>query len=180
MKKQRVAILFCWLSVPQTSTRSSSHLRRKATTRALTMVELLIVMVIVGTLATIGVPAYNNYINKVRNCQALEDIYAIQKGIRLYVIENETLPDTLDNAMWPRRLDPWGNPYQYLKIAGRPKKEVVGRWRKDRFLVPLNTDYDLYSMGKDGRSRPPLTAQVSRDDIVRANDGTFIGLAADY
>jgi general secretion pathway protein G len=148
--------------------------------RAITLVELLIVMAIMGTLAAIGVPAYDNYVDKARNCQALEDIYAIQKSIAVYVVENGTLPDSLDQALWPRRLDPWGNPYQYLKIEGRPKNEVVGSWRKDRFLVPLNTDYDLYSMGKDGKSRPPLTAKTSRDDIVRANNGTFVGLASEY
>jgi general secretion pathway protein G len=27
---------------------------------------------------------------------------------------------------------------------------------------------------------PPLTAKVSRDDIVRANDGAFVGLASEY
>jgi general secretion pathway protein G len=44
----------------------------------------------------------------------------------------------------------------------------------------LNSDYDLYSMGEDGESVPPLTAKQSRDDIIRANNGGFIGLAADY
>ena len=52
--------------------------------------------------------------------------------------------------------------------------------RKDKNLVPVNTDYDLYSMGEDGRSVGPFTAKASRDDIVRANDGGFVGLAADY
>jgi general secretion pathway protein G len=35
-------------------------------------------------------------------------------------------------------------------------------------------------MGPDGDSRRPLTAQKSRDDIIRANDGAFIGIAQDY
>ena len=48
---------------------------------------------------------------------------------------------------------------------------------KDRFLVPINSDFDLYSMGKDGKSQMPLTAKDSRDDIIRANDGAYIGLA---
>jgi general secretion pathway protein G len=52
--------------------------------------------------------------------------------------------------------------------------------RKDRFLVPINSDYDLYSMGKDGKSSSPLTSKNGRDDIIRANDGAFIGLASDY
>jgi general secretion pathway protein G len=55
-----------------------------------------------------------------------------------------------------------------------------GHARKDHSLVPINTDFDLYSMGPDGRSAPPLTAQHSRDDIVRANNGTFIGIASEY
>jgi general secretion pathway protein G len=46
--------------------------------------------------------------------------------------------------------------------------------------VPINSDFDLYSVGKDGQSQDPLTAPVSRDDIVRANNGRFVGLASTY
>lgn len=55
-----------------------------------------------------------------------------------------------------------------------------GKPRKDRFLHPINSDYDLYSMGKDGESVEPLTAKKSLDDVIRANDGSFVGLAADF
>ncbi|MCG6963484.1 MAG: prepilin-type cleavage/methylation domain-containing protein, partial [Acidobacteria bacterium] len=37
-----------------------------------------------------------------------------------------------------------------------------------------------YSMGPDGKSQPPLTAKASRDDIVRAGNGSFVGVAIDY
>jgi general secretion pathway protein G len=66
-----------------------------------------------------------------------------------------------------------------LRIAGADLKGK-GDLRKDRFLVPLNSDYDLYSMVKDGASKGPLTAAESRDDILRANNGAFIGVAVDY
>ena len=56
----------------------------------------------------------------------------------------------------------------------------IGEARKDHFLVPLNSDYDLYSVGKDGESRAPLSVPVSADDVIRANDGAYIGLAANY
>ena len=46
--------------------------------------------------------------------------------------------------------------------------------------MPLNSEYDLYSKGKDGASAPALTAAASKDDIVRANDGGFVGLAINY
>lgn len=52
--------------------------------------------------------------------------------------------------------------------------------RKDRNLVPINSDYDLYSAGHDGATLPPLLAPVSRDDVIRANNGGFIGLASDF
>lgn len=55
-----------------------------------------------------------------------------------------------------------------------------GQARKDRNLVPINTEFDLYSSGKDGESRGPLTAKASRDDVVVARDGSFVGLAKDF
>jgi general secretion pathway protein G len=73
-----------------------------------------------------------------------------------------------------------GNPYEYLAVFGMDKTEIDGKWRKDRFLIPLNTDFDLFSMGQDGVSKPPLTSQDSWDDIVRANNGGFVGLAHKY
>ena len=56
----------------------------------------------------------------------------------------------------------------------------AGGLRKDGKLNPLNSDFDLFSLGKDGDSSGPLSAKASRDDIVRANDGAFIGLGEDY
>ncbi len=73
--------------------------------------------------------------------------------------------------------DPWGNPYAYLNLTTTKGK---GKARKDHSLVPLNSDYDLYSKGPDGQSASPLTAKSSRDDILRANNGRFIGPASQY
>ena len=56
----------------------------------------------------------------------------------------------------------------------------MGGFRKDGNLNPLNTDFDLYSRGQDGDTAGPLSAQSSRDDIVRANNGAFVGLGEDY
>ena len=40
--------------------------------------------------------------------------------------------------------------------------------------------FTLYSMGQDGQSKTNLNAKESLDDIVRANNGSFIGLASDF
>jgi general secretion pathway protein G len=52
--------------------------------------------------------------------------------------------------------------------------------RKDRNLNPINTQYDLYSVGADGQTRLPLQAPVSQDDVILASDGNYVGLAASF
>ncbi|MFV2061167.1 MAG: prepilin-type cleavage/methylation domain-containing protein, partial [Gammaproteobacteria bacterium] len=64
--------------------------------------------------------------------------------------------------------------------SGNNGNSNAGKARKDLSMVPLNTDYDLYSRGKDGASTPPLSAPVSQDDVLRANNGGFIGLASKF
>jgi general secretion pathway protein G len=64
--------------------------------------------------------------------------------------------------------------------GGGPPCGSIGGARKDRFLVPINSDFDLYSMGVDGESVGPLTAKKSHDDIIRANDGGYYGLASNF
>jgi general secretion pathway protein G len=94
-----------------------------------------------------------------------------------FKVDYGRFPDALDEVGMDDMRDPWGNPYQYLNIE---TAEGPGSLRKDKFLVPLNTDFDLYSMGKDGESKPPLTAKASHDDVVRANDGGYVGIATGY
>ncbi len=149
--------------------------------RAFTLIELLLVVATIGTLSAIAVPVYTNYMNNQNNSTAMADIREIEAGIVSFQAEKGVPPDTLAAAGIPAKLDPWGNPYQYLRLqfAGVDPKTIPGH-RKDKNLNPLNSDFDLYSMGKDGQSSPALTAGPSYDDIVRANNGAFVGLGSDY
>ncbi len=52
--------------------------------------------------------------------------------------------------------------------------------RKNGALFPLNSDFDLYSLGLDGLTSPKITAPPSLDDVIRANNGRFFGLANKY
>lgn len=142
-----------------------------------TILELMITLAAFAILVVIGTSQYQQYFERVRVAQAVIDIGGIQGGIAHYESNNRVLPDSLADLGEAIPLDPWGRPYRYLNHATAKGK---GGFRKDKRIVPINTDYDLYSMGKDGLSQPPLTAKVSRDDIVRANDGRFIGLVSDY
>ena len=142
-----------------------------------TLVELLVVIAILGTLSGIAIPTYYSHIEKARIITAIAEISILQKEITEYETTNNVLPNALNDIGRGNLLDPWDNPYQYLNFAN---VHGMGMMRKDRFLVPLNSDYDLYSMGKDGLSIPPLTANASHDDIIRANNGSYIGIASEY
>jgi general secretion pathway protein G len=142
-----------------------------------TLVELLVTMAVILTIAAIAVPNLLAAINHAKIARAVGDIHAIGTDIQGYSVTNGKYPDTLDDIGDGNYHDPWGNPYQYLNFADIKGK---GKMRKDRFLVPINTFFDLYSMGADGNSVSPLTAQASRDDIIWANDGDYVGPAEDY
>lgn len=143
----------------------------------LTIIELVVAIAIVGVLVGIALPMYQRYRERIRVEQAKQDIVTMSGPIANYFLDNRDYPKSLADVGFGAMRDPWGNPYGYLNLRD-PRSR--GNARKDHSLVPINSDFDLYSMGPDGRSAPPLTAKSSRDDIVRANNGAFVGVAADY
>ena len=140
------------------------------------LIEVMIVIALIGTLAAIAIPNYIEYREKAKIAQAISDIRNMETMIANFTVDNDRLPVSLAEIGMGGRLDPWGTPYQYARVEGTPP----GALRKDRFLVPVNSDYDLYSKGRDKGSYPPFTAQASQDDIVRANDGGYVGLASEF
>ncbi len=153
-------------------------LRPGSADRGFTLIELLIVVAIISALMLIAYPAYHQYIDKANIAQAKVDINSIEQAIERFYTVEQRYPDTLNDIGMASFKDPWGNNYVYTNIASGANP--IGTFRKDKFLHPLNTDYDLYSKGKDGLSQKPLTAPVSQDDIVRANNGAFVDLASQY
>jgi general secretion pathway protein G len=110
-----------------------------------TLIELVLSISILGVLASIAIPHYQNYQDRIKVNQAETDILSIGVMIDHYYTDNRSYPNILSDV-WTK-LDPWGNPYQYLNISSAKGN---GSLRKDRSLNPINSDYDLYSMGKDG------------------------------
>jgi len=195
------------------------NLNRKIWKRGFTLIEIAIVIAIIGTLSAIAVPKYLKYRYEAKIVVAMTDIKMIEKQINLYVVDNGgQLPDSLNDLPTINETpkDPWGRPYQYLKIDGAgppeidisvPQPEVVkgpqtdrrsppvidvsppeidvgdvtviGQARKNMMDVPVNQDYDLYSLGKDGKSNSSFKVSVSWDDVVRAYEGRYIGLVSE-
>ena len=214
---------------------------RDLRSRGFTVVELMLVIALMGVLASVALTKYLVYVEKARVAHAIAEIQGIAVSIDAMRSDNPNdLPDSLAEIGAGVMLDPWGHPYRYLKLygelprgmsaidAGLPPVAAPGGdqaggaggggspgggsggggapaggggggggsgggghpgggdppaialARKDRFLVPINTDYDLYSMGPDGESEPQLHNAVSRDDVIRARDGAYVGLAESF
>lgn len=154
-------------------------LRRIALRRyaGFTLVELMLAAAILGILGTLAVSQYGDYKDKIRFAQAKSDIKRIETAITQYYADNKRFPQQLNDVGLGTLRDPWMNLYQYCELASGTAACTT---RKDKSLHPLNSDFDLYSMGRDGDSKKPLTAHASRDDIIRASNGQFLGYAADF
>ena len=144
-----------------------------------TLAELILAMAIIAILATIAIPSYSAYLKEARIKQIIAEIRLIEFAINVYQTNNNRFPDKLSDVNIGDTIDPWGHPYQYLNIADGGI-EGKGKFRKDRAINPLNADFDLYSMGEDGQSKLPVTAKESRDDIIRANSGAYVGTVEEF
>jgi general secretion pathway protein G len=158
--------------------------------RGYTLRDLLITMVIASILVAVATPMYGDNGPDCDNTDSRQgplmrakigkvtvDIGLIHIEATKFVLSNNRYPDDLAEIGLDGLEDPWGNPYQYLLVEGLGNDGAV---RKDHDLKPVNSYFDVYSMGPDGDTASPFTSNLGKDDIVMANDGSYFGLACQY
>jgi len=158
--------------------------------RGVTFFELLIALVLVAILAKFAIAVYGSGEPDCDNpnarqgpllrgkiAQVIGDLGEIHLTASMFELSHNRYPADLAELDLDHLRDPWGNPYQYLVVYGLKSKGPV---RKDHNLHPVNSGYDVYSMGPDGVTATPFTSTLGKDDIVMANDGDYFGLACQY
>jgi general secretion pathway protein G len=145
----------------------------------LTLVEIAIVILIAALIVGTVTPVYLHIIENKRNDLAVTEITGLQKDIDRFGRRNMRYPNDLAEIYTSIPVDPWGSPYQYTNIKNASSPALINP-RSDNNLKRLNADYDLYSDGRDKASLSPVSASESRDDIIRAKNGNYIGLASEY
>ncbi|MBP7828944.1 MAG: type II secretion system major pseudopilin GspG [Kiritimatiellae bacterium] len=135
--------------------RQADPTSRRALRRAgFTLIEMLLVVVIIGMLATIVSVSIPRHLKSARQSKAAADIQAIGIAVQSYYMEEGKYPSSLDALTSgddpylekgiPK--DPWGNPYQYA---------FPGSHKPFRF--------DLSSTGEDGVASDDDVANWKQD-----------------
>lgn len=141
-----------------------------------TLIELLMVILIIGALSTMAIPAYTRLSNVAKNARCKSEIRTVEKNIIAYNLDKATYPNALDLTVTTTLNDPWGRAYQYYNI----QKNGTGGAYLDWAGVPLNRDFDLYSWGVNGAGTHDLTDPNCVDDIFRSADGSIVEEGKDF
>ena len=122
--------------------------RRKA---GFTLIEILLVVVIIGILAGIGIPALTGRSEQAKIAQGEANIKAVESALAIYEMNNGSYPSSLDGLLDSSKQgfpfldkqtvpkDPWGNPFTYVAPGSRnqykfdlsfttPKGKTIGNW----------------------------------------------------
>ncbi len=105
--------------------------------KGFSLIELMVVIVILGVLASFIAPKVMDNPEKARLVKAKSDIRAIEGALNLYKLDKFNYPTSDEGlqALVPKYMDrapkdPWGNPYLYLSPG-------------------LHGDIDIYTLGAD-------------------------------
>jgi general secretion pathway protein G len=148
--------------------RAGGSRRARWATRGFSMVETLVVLVVIGVIASIAIKSYRGADHRARQRATMADMRIIARAIETYATDNNSLPG--DDAgleglvevivpyasnVLPLR-DHWGTPYRYAT-------DLIG-------------NYTIESYGRDGVDGADYAANQQlhfENDLVLRN-GVFI------
>jgi general secretion pathway protein G len=144
----------------------------KRSSTGFTLIEILLVVILIGILASIAVPRFTDSTNQARIAAARADIQTLSLSLDMYELAAGRFPDTsqglkalVEKPSLPPEPLSWNGPYL--------KKREVPRdpWGNDyvyEYPGKHGTDYDLFSPGPDGIAG-------NNDDIANWNNSDDAG-----
>jgi len=116
-----------------------------------TIVEIIVVVVIIATLATMIVPTLFERIGQSKQSVAKANLVEIEKAIEVFSFDYDRYPENLDELI----SRPSDVPEEKWVTPRIKTKELLDPWGR-RFIYNIPGEhegkYDLYSLGKDGQT----------------------------
>lgn len=97
----------------------------KINKKGFTLIEILVVVLIIGILAAIALPQYRKVVEESKVSEALVNIKAIEHSMRMYLINNGSLPSG----------NVWFKDFAEIDLSG-------GEWVSDSSYETKNFDYN--------------------------------------
>jgi len=138
--------------------------------RGFTLLEILVVLTILLALSMLGLSTLTEFKTRARVNRAATEIRFLEREINAHALETGNLPGSLADLDIDL-LDPWGRAYVYHPYDAGNMRERGGE---------LNNDYDLYSLGLDGEFDQSILQPKGKDDVIRVNEGRWVGLAEKF
>ncbi|GGB71634.1 type II secretion system major pseudopilin GspG [Shewanella inventionis] len=122
--------------------------------RGFTLLEVMVVIVILGILASMVVPNLMGNKDKADQQKAVSDIVALENALDMYKLDNSIYPTTeqgLDALVQKSTSSP--EPRNF-RDGGYVKRLPQDPWRNDYFLLSPgeNGKIDIFSAGPDGQA----------------------------
>jgi len=120
--------------------------------KGFTLIEVLVVVVILGILATVIVPRIMGRPEEARRTKAMMDIKSIETSLNLYRIDSGSFPTTEQGLRALVEKPTTGVIPRKWRIDGYLKKLPKDPWGGDYVYISPGSsgDYDLSSYGPDG------------------------------
>jgi general secretion pathway protein G len=127
-----------------------SNLQRNG--RGFTLLEILVVVAIIGILASIALPRFMDSQDNALKTATLANIKSMETALQMYKVDNFNYPST-EQGLAALRAKPSGDP-----AANNWKGPYLDSEPKDAWGFPLqylrpgqHGDFDVYSLGADGK-----------------------------
>jgi general secretion pathway protein G len=130
--------------------RATATVRRP---RGFTLIEILVVVAIIGILATMIIPQIMNQPDQAKAVAARADVNAIYGALKLYKLDNGVYPSNEQGLQALVRKPDRGDIPRNWKPGGYLEKLPQDPWQHDyMYLNPgIRGEIDVFSLGSDGQ-----------------------------